>query len=71
MAAGVTAAGGEASVHPCDLSDTEELEAAVDDVLAHHVSVDVLVNNAGHSIWRSLSRSTERIGDFERTMQLN
>ena len=51
--------------------DTDELEAAVDDVLSHHVSVDVLVNNAGHSIWRSLSRSTERIGDFERTMQLN
>ena len=33
--------------------------------------IDVLVNNAGRSIRRSLSHSYDRLHDFERTMQLN
>ena len=38
---------------------------------ADHGAVDVLVNNAGHSIRRSVKLSTERLHDYERTMQLN
>ncbi len=40
-------------------------------MLADHGHVDVLVNNAGKSIRRSIRLSYDRFHDFERTMQLN
>jgi NAD(P)-dependent dehydrogenase (short-subunit alcohol dehydrogenase family) len=40
-------------------------------VLERHGRVDVLINNAGRSIRRSLDLSYDRFHDFERTMQLN
>ncbi len=40
-------------------------------VLKEHKSVDVLVNNAGRSIRRSVAASYDRFHDYERTMQLN
>jgi NAD(P)-dependent dehydrogenase (short-subunit alcohol dehydrogenase family) len=40
-------------------------------VLADHRNVDMLVNNAGRSIRRSIALSYDRFHDFERTMQLN
>lgn len=67
----VTAAGGTAYVHPCDLTDMEAIDKLVTEVLAQHGRVDVLVNNAGRSIRRSLALSYDRFHDFERTMQLN
>jgi short-subunit dehydrogenase len=42
-----------------------------DDVLEEHGNIDVLVNNAGRSIRRSIALSYDRFHDFERTMQLN
>ena len=63
--------GGEASAHPCDLTNTPALEATVGDVLERYGHVDVLVNNAGHSIRRTLAESEERFTDFERLIQLN
>ena len=42
-----------------------------DEVLAQHGHVDVLVNNAGRSIRRSVALSYDRPHDFERTIQLN
>ena len=41
------------------------------EVLAEHGGVDILINNAGRSIRRSVQRSYDRFHDFERTMQLN
>ena len=41
------------------------------EVLLAHGHVDVLVNNAGRSIRRSVALSYDRFHDFERTMQLN
>jgi short-subunit dehydrogenase len=67
----IVAAGGEAHVHRCDLSDLAEVERMAAEVLARHHHVDVLVNNAGRSIRRSIGESYERMHDFERTMQLN
>lgn len=64
-------AGGIASVHPCDLSDDEDIIRMAKQVLAEHGHVDVLVNNAGRSIRRSVKLSLDRFHDFERTMQLN
>jgi NAD(P)-dependent dehydrogenase (short-subunit alcohol dehydrogenase family) len=40
-------------------------------VLANHGHVDILINNAGRSIRRSVKHSFDRFHDFERTMQLN
>jgi NAD(P)-dependent dehydrogenase (short-subunit alcohol dehydrogenase family) len=64
-------AGGTAHIHQCDLSDIEDVERMANEVLEQHGRVDVLVNNAGRSIRRSVELSYERFHDFERTMQLN
>jgi Short-chain dehydrogenases of various substrate specificities len=64
-------AGGSAHIHQCDLSDIEDVERMANEVLDQHGRVDVLVNNAGRSIRRSVALSYERFHDFERTMQLN
>ncbi|MGZ5321362.1 MAG: SDR family NAD(P)-dependent oxidoreductase [Solirubrobacterales bacterium] len=63
--------GGVAHIHRCDLSDMEDIDRMADEVLAQHGHVDVLVNNAGRSIRRSIALSYDRFHDFERTMQLN
>jgi len=67
----IEAAGGRAWTHPTDLSDMDAIDRMVEAVLAEHGRVDVLVNNAGRSIRRSLAQSMERFHDFERTMRLN
>ena len=64
-------AGGTAYIHQCDLSDLDDVERMAKEVLEQHERVDVLVNNAGRSIRRSIENSYERFHDFERTMQLN
>jgi NAD(P)-dependent dehydrogenase (short-subunit alcohol dehydrogenase family) len=63
--------GGVAHVHPCDLSEIDDIDRMADEVLAQHGHVDVLVNNAGRSIRRSVALSYNRFHDYERTMQLN
>ncbi|SON63274.1 putative oxidoreductase [Mycobacterium simulans] len=63
--------GGAAHVYSCDLSDMDAIAAMADKVLADHGGVDILINNAGRSIRRSLELSYERIHDYQRTMQLN
>jgi NAD(P)-dependent dehydrogenase (short-subunit alcohol dehydrogenase family) len=63
--------GGVAFVQAADLSDLDAIEVLAEQVLAEHGRVDVLVNNAGRSIRRSVAQSYDRFHDFERTMQLN
>jgi short-subunit dehydrogenase len=67
----VERAGGTAFVHAADLSDPDDIDRMADEVLAQHGHVDVLVNNAGRSIRRSVGRSYDRFHDYQRTMQLN
>jgi short-subunit dehydrogenase/thioester reductase-like protein len=64
-------AGGTAHVHPADLSDLEDVDRLLEEVLGQHRRVDILVNNAGMSIRRSVSLSYDRMHDYQRTMQLN
>jgi short-subunit dehydrogenase len=71
VASEVQEAGGTAHVHACDLSDFEALDRMAEEVLSQHGRVDVLINNAGRSIRRSLALSYDRFHDYERTMQLN
>jgi short-subunit dehydrogenase len=63
--------GGTAHVYPCDLSDMAAIAPMADHVLADLGRVDILINNAGRSIRRSLALSYDRIHDYQRTMQLN
>ena len=67
----IEAGGGIAYIHRCDLSDMDDIERMADEVLAQHGHVEILVNNAGRSIRRSIALSYDRPHDFERTMQLN
>jgi NAD(P)-dependent dehydrogenase (short-subunit alcohol dehydrogenase family) len=67
----IGAGGGTAYIHRCDLSDMEDIDRMAEEALAQHGHVDVLVNNAGRSIRRSIALSYDRFHDFERTMQLN
>ena len=63
--------GGTAYVYSCDLSDYDAIDRLVEEVFSDHPSIDVLINNAGRSIRRSVALSYDRFHDFERTVRLN
>ncbi|GJM11225.1 MAG: short chain dehydrogenase [Lysobacteraceae bacterium] len=67
----IEAEGGEAYVYTANIADMTHCDELIDSVIADHGQVDVLVNNAGRSIRRSVMYSFDRFHDFERTMQLN
>ena len=67
----IEAAGGRACPHPADLSDVAAVAQLVESIRTCHGDVDVLVNNAGHSIRRSIALSYNRFHDFERTIDVN
>src|SRR5439155_1715035 len=71
LKAEIEAEGGRAWVYATDLSNLDACERMGRQVLEEHGQVDVLVNNAGRSIRRSLVQQLDRFHDFERTMQLN
>ncbi|WP_354698782.1 putative oxidoreductase [Paraconexibacter sp. AEG42_29] len=71
VAGRIRAAGGIADPRPCDLSDFDAIDRVAGEILAEHGAVDVLINNAGRSIRRSVALSYDRFHDYERTMQLN
>nr|WP_317198990.1 SDR family NAD(P)-dependent oxidoreductase [uncultured Psychrobacter sp.] len=63
--------GGKASYYPCDLTDMDDIEKVGEQIKADFDRIDVLVNNAGRSIRRSVHESVNRFHDFERTMDIN
>jgi short-subunit dehydrogenase len=67
----ITSAGGSAHVYPVDLVDADAADAVVKQLLTDHPRIDVLVNNAAHSIRRPITESFDRVHDFERTINLN
>jgi NAD(P)-dependent dehydrogenase (short-subunit alcohol dehydrogenase family) len=72
LAEQLRAGGGRAFALPADLSDAEQaVPALAARILAEHGPPDVVVNNAGKSIRRSLDRSYDRFHDFTRTADLN
>lgn len=54
-----------------DITQPGQCADIVQAVIGNHGTVDILINNAGRSIRRSISESYDRMHDFERTMQLN
>lgn len=67
----IEAQGGKASYYPCDLTNMDDIEKVTQVILADFKHIDVLVNNAGRSIRRSVHESVDRFHDFERTMDIN
>ena len=63
--------GGRAYAFTCDVTDSSSVEHTVKDILGRFGHVDYLVNNAGRSIRRSISASTDRLHDYERVMAVN
>ncbi len=64
----ITAAGGNASALPCDVTDQEEVSSRFDE-LSRLGRIHVLVNNAGISHIGSLESTTET--DFDRIFRVN
>jgi short-subunit dehydrogenase len=71
VAAEVRDAGGTATAHLCDLSDLDAVTRLTRQVLEEHGRVDVLVNNAAHSIRRTVVETDVERNDAERLATLN
>ncbi|GAB4586726.1 SDR family NAD(P)-dependent oxidoreductase [Nocardia sp. IFM 10818] len=71
VAAEIGAAGGTAHVYQADITDMEAVEQLGRTILDEHDHVDVMINNAGKSIRRSLAKSYDRFHDFTRTIDVN
>lgn len=67
----IEAEGGRISGYAADLTDLEGTDRLVEAINAAHGGVDILINNAGRSIRRSIENSFDRFHDFERLMRLN
>ena len=63
--------GGTAYTYSCDIADPDSVDRFVQELFSDHAAIDMLVNNAGRSIRRSIRLSYDRFHDFERTIQLN
>lgn len=53
----------------CDLASEGAIAQLLEDLTDQHV--DVLINNAGHSIRRRIVDASDRLHDYQRTMALN
>jgi thioester reductase-like protein/short-subunit dehydrogenase involved in D-alanine esterification of teichoic acids len=71
LVAEIRSAGGQAHAFTCDVTDSASVEHTVKDILGRFDHVDYLVNNAGRSIRRSITASTDRLHDYERVMAVN
>lgn len=66
----VEALGADASVVPTDVTNQDACRALIDQAVLAYGGIDVLVNNAGGTMWTKLEEITD-ISIFERLMQLN
>jgi short-subunit dehydrogenase len=62
--------GAEVRVQPTDVTDAEACRALIEDTAAHFGAIDVLVNNAGGTMWSRLNH-IEDPSIFETMMRLN
>ncbi|MEC5208981.1 cation diffusion facilitator CzcD-associated flavoprotein CzcO/NAD(P)-dependent dehydrogenase (short-subunit alcohol dehydrogenase family) [Psychrobacter sp. PL15] len=62
---------GKAFIYTCDLSVDEDREKLIKQIINEHGGVDVIINNAGRSIRRSIYESADRLHDYERVMSIN
>ena len=67
----IEAGGGRADIFPCDLTNPAEVQGLLEKLHQLPNGIDIVVNNAGKSIRRSIFDSLDRLHDFQRTMNLN
>lgn len=65
----IKAMGGDAYACKCDVSNYEEVEKMIADVLEHYGRIDILVNNAGITKDNLMLKMTE--ADFEAVININ
>jgi len=70
LAAECSAAGAETLVVPTDVTDQDACRRLVDAAVERYGGIDVLVNNAGGTMWTRLDE-IEDVSIFERLMRLN
>jgi short-subunit dehydrogenase len=58
-------------IFPCDLANVMEVRMLLEQLHQLPDGVDIIINNAGKSIRRSIFDSLDRFHDFTRTMNLN
>jgi NAD(P)-dependent dehydrogenase (short-subunit alcohol dehydrogenase family) len=71
LTATIAADGGQAVSFPADISDEAAVAEMVKRICAEHGAPDIVVNNAGKSIRRSLHEQYDRPHDFDRTIAVN
>jgi 3-oxoacyl-[acyl-carrier protein] reductase len=69
MVAEIRASGGEAVAVRADVSKTSEVKALFDATIAKFGKVDLLINNAGIAIYKTLKDTTD--DDFDRIFDIN
>ncbi|GIW42967.1 MAG: 3-oxoacyl-[acyl-carrier-protein] reductase FabG [Candidatus Binatia bacterium] len=62
-------AGGEAEVHPCDVTDEASVDAVIRKVAEHHGGLDVVVNAAG--IGRAIRFEDLTLAEWDRVLRVN
>lgn len=62
---------GKAFIYTCDLSDDEDREKLIAQIIKEHGGVDTIVNNAGRSIRRTIYQAADRLHDYDRVMKIN
>ena len=67
----IEAQGGTVRTYVCDLTEPEACRQFLARLLGEHGHVDVLINNAGHSIRRAIENTYDRLHDYERLMRIN
>jgi NAD(P)-dependent dehydrogenase (short-subunit alcohol dehydrogenase family) len=67
----ISALGAAVRTYVCDLTDAGAAERFISQLLADHPRIDVLINNAGRSIRRSVQQAYDRLHDYERLMRIN
>jgi NAD(P)-dependent dehydrogenase (short-subunit alcohol dehydrogenase family) len=63
--------GVELITYAADITDPQQCDELIHKVAEDHGGVEILINNAGHSIRRSIEMSIGRFHDFERLMAVN
>lgn len=63
--------GAQVSYFPTDLTQPEQVDALLHQLQLLGKNLDIILNNAGHSILRSIHQAKDRYHDFERTMRVN
>ena len=62
---------GKAFIYTCDLSDDDDREKLIQQIIKEHGGVDTIINNAGRSIRRTIYQSAGRLHDYDRVMKIN